>query len=88
MYHVEQPGRYMAPARLPLDSRPTAKRTLAAHRDLRDIIAGHDRRIALQIQALETGLEPQLIGQRIAELRKDKEKAEPTSAPSPLRTPA
>ncbi len=35
-----------------------------------------ERRIGLQVQALETGLEPQLIGRRIAELRAEKEQTE------------
>jgi site-specific DNA recombinase len=56
--------------------RETRKHHEATHRRLRDTIADIDRRISLQIQALESGLEPQLVGQRIAELRKDKEKAE------------
>jgi hypothetical protein len=43
---------------------------------LRDKIADVDRRIGLQIEALEQGVEPELIGKRIANLRDDKEKAE------------
>jgi predicted nuclease with TOPRIM domain len=35
-----------------------------------------ERRIGLQVQALETGLEPQLVGKRIAELRAEKERLE------------
>jgi site-specific DNA recombinase len=56
--------------------RTTTKETLAAHRHLREQIADFDRRIALQITALEDGLEPDLVKQRIAELRAAKEKAE------------
>ncbi len=35
-----------------------------------------ERRIGLQVQALETGLEPQLVGRRIAELRDEKGRLE------------
>jgi site-specific DNA recombinase len=43
---------------------------------LRGQVADLDRRIGLQIDALEKGVEPELIGQRIAELRAEKEEAE------------
>ncbi len=39
-------------------------------------IADLDRRIGLQIDALEQGIEPELVGERIAELRAEKERAE------------
>jgi hypothetical protein len=52
------------------------KQTDALQRELRDRIADLDRRIGLQIDALETGIEPQLVGQRIADLREAKEEAE------------
>ncbi len=48
----------------------------AKQRQLRDRVADLDRRIGLQITALEQDIEPELVGQRIAELRKDKESAE------------
>jgi hypothetical protein len=48
----------------------------AQQRQLRDQIADLDRRIGLQIQALEQEIEPELIGQRIAALREAKEAAE------------
>ena len=54
----------------------TAKQTLATHHNLRDSIADLDRRIALQIEALEQGVEPELVKQRIAKLREAKERAE------------
>ena len=54
----------------------TTKMTLATQRRLRDRIADLDRRIGLQIEALERGIEPDLVKQRIAELRKGKERAE------------
>jgi hypothetical protein len=43
---------------------------------LRDEVAELDRRIGLQIEALEQGIEPQLVRQRIEQLRRDKEAAE------------
>ena len=68
-------------------------------RRLRDRARDLDRRIGLQIDALEKGIEPELVGQRIAELRAEKEtvdaelkapvRASPTltqtSSPRPLR---
>lgn len=39
-------------------------------------IADLDRRIGLQIDALEKGIEPKLVGERIAQLRGEKERAE------------
>jgi hypothetical protein len=54
----------------------TRKQTDNRQRQLRDQIADLDRRIGLQITALERGIEPDLIGHRIAELRKAKEDAE------------
>ena len=50
--------------------------TDAGRGQLREEIADLDRRIGLQIEALEQGVEPELIGKRIAKLREDKEKAE------------
>jgi site-specific DNA recombinase len=52
------------------------KQAGVAQRQLRDTIADLDRRIGLQIQALEEGVEPELIGKRISDLRKAKEEAE------------
>jgi hypothetical protein len=52
------------------------KQTDTRQRQLRDQIADLDRRIGLQITALERGIEPDLIGQRIAELREAKDAAE------------
>ena len=54
----------------------TSKQTTARHGQLRDAIADIDRRVALQIEAVEAGVEPDLVKQRIAKLRADKEKAE------------
>ena len=48
----------------------------ARRRQLREEVADLDRRIGLQIEALEQGVEPELIAKRIAKLRNDKEKAE------------
>ena len=45
-------------------------------RHLREEVADLDRRIGRQIEALEQGVEPELIAKRIAKLRNDKEKAE------------
>ncbi len=46
------------------------------HGRLRHEIGELDRRIGLQLNALEQGIEPELVGERIAELRSDKEQAE------------
>ena len=55
----------------------SAKRDAGAQqRQLREHVADLDRRIGHQITALEQGIEPDLIGQRIAELRKAKDEAE------------
>ncbi len=54
----------------------TQQQSSTRQRQLRDDIADLDRRIGLQIQALEQGIEPELIGQRIADLRKAKEEGE------------
>jgi hypothetical protein len=51
------------------ESKGTAKR-------LREKVADLDRRIGLQIEALETGLEPELVGARIASLREEKAQLE------------
>ena len=50
-----------------------AKDTQSSHRAQ---VADLDRRIGLQIDALEKGIEPELIGRRIAELRTQKEEVE------------
>jgi len=47
-----------------------------AHKCLRHEIADLDRRMGLQIDALEQGIEPELVGERIAQLRLEKEQAE------------
>ena len=54
----------------------TRKQTDTRQRQLRDQIADLDRRIGLQITALERGIEPDLVGQRIAEHRDAKDAAE------------
>jgi site-specific DNA recombinase len=56
--------------------RASAKREKGAQRRLRDEIADLDRRIGLQIEALERGVEPELVSKRIEKLRRDKETAE------------
>ena len=43
---------------------------------LRREVADLDRRVGLQLNALEEGIEPELVGQRIAELRAEKDRAE------------
>jgi hypothetical protein len=43
---------------------------------LRKQVADLDRKIGLQIETVEKGIEPELVGQRIAELRAEKECAE------------
>jgi hypothetical protein len=56
--------------------RETARQTDGAQRQLRDQIAELDERIGRLIEALERGMEPDLIGARLAKLRETKEKAE------------
>jgi site-specific DNA recombinase len=73
-----------------------AKTTDGTQKRLRDEIADLDHRIGKQIEALEQGVEPQLVSKRIEKLRRAKEAAEielrtlsPASAPIPWppRTP-
>ncbi len=47
---------------------------------LRQRIAEIERRVKAQVQALENGIEPELVSERIAELRADKEALEETLA--------
>ncbi len=54
---------------------------------LRRQVADLDRRIGAQIEALEQGMEPTLVRKRIEKLPRDKEKAEPSFAASPLPRP-
>jgi len=54
----------------------TAKNAGGTETRLREAIADLDERIGKQIEALEQGIEPQLISKRIEKLRKDKEAAE------------
>ncbi len=56
--------------------RRTKRKSKDTHKRLRQEIADLERRIGLQIDALEQGIEPELIGERIARLRLDKEQAE------------
>jgi hypothetical protein len=56
--------------------RQTARQADGAQRQLRDEIAELDDRIGRLIEALERGMEPDLIGARLAKLRDAKEKAE------------
>ena len=54
-----------------------AKKNGKRHHDgLRRQIADLDRRLGLQLNALEKGIDPELVGARIAELRAHKEQAE------------
>ncbi len=54
-----------------------AKQNGKRHRDaLRRQIADLDRRIGLRLNALEKGIDPELVGARIAELRAQKEQLE------------
>ncbi len=57
-------------------ARQTHQRDASDHARLRQRIADLDRRIGLQLDALEKGIEPELIGARIARLRADKEEIE------------
>jgi site-specific DNA recombinase len=57
-------------------ARSSKKRAKGAQATLRRQVADFDRRIGLQIEALEKGIEPDLVGQRIAELRSEKEEIE------------
>jgi len=65
-------------------ARNATKQTNALRRQLADL----DRRIGLQLNASEKGIEPELVGQRIARLRHEKEDVEarlrvlPTASPS------
>ena len=54
----------------------TAKAANGTQKRLRDEIADLDDRIGKQIEALEQGIEPQLVSQRIEKLREAKEAAE------------
>ena len=56
--------------------RKTKRKSKDTHKRLREEIADLDRRIGLQIDALEQGIEPELVGERIAQLRLEKEQAE------------
>ena len=56
--------------------RSTQQGSAAVQRRLRERIADLDERIGRQIEALERGIEPDLIAKRIAKLRNDKETAE------------
>jgi Sec-independent protein translocase protein TatA len=53
-----------------------AKAATGAQKQLRDEVADLDHRIGKQIEALEEGVEPQLVSKRIEKLRRDKEAAE------------
>ncbi len=52
------------------------RRAKDANARLRQEVGELDRRIGLQLNALEQGIEPELVGERIAELRVEKEQAE------------
>ncbi len=61
---------------LTANRRETAKGARLAAARLREQIVSADRKIKLQIQALEDGIEPELVSERINELRTDKQAAE------------
>jgi hypothetical protein len=70
--------RIFGPMRLDRLSRQLRAQRRDSHRDARDSalrirqqLADLERRIKLQVQALEDGIEPDLVSQRIAELRGD-----------------
>lgn len=52
------------------------KAATGAQKRLRDEVADLDHRIGKQMEALEQGVEPQLVSKRIEKLRRDKEAAE------------
>jgi site-specific DNA recombinase len=56
--------------------RDSRRKSQTAHRRLRAEVADVDERIGRQIEGLERGIEPELVGRRIAELREAKERAE------------
>jgi site-specific DNA recombinase len=56
--------------------RASAKQSDSTHRQLREEIASLEDRIGRLIDAVERGMEPDLIGQRLAKLQEAKEKAE------------
>jgi hypothetical protein len=58
------------------NGRKMKRKSKDTHKRLRQEIADLDRRIGLQIDALEQGIEPELVGARIAQLRLEKEQAE------------
>ena len=64
----------------------TVKQTLATHRDLRDTIADLDRRIGLQIEALETGSNRSSSASASRNSVRTRRRPRPSSAPSPPRT--
>ena len=57
-------------------SKRSTRKAKDAHARLRRELGELDGRIGLQLNALEQGVEPQLVGERIAELRAEKERAE------------
>jgi site-specific DNA recombinase len=57
-------------------ARQTRQKAATNEEQLRKRIADLDRRIGLQLDALEKGVEPELIGARIAQLRAEKEEIE------------
>ncbi|MDP9369770.1 MAG: recombinase family protein, partial [Chloroflexota bacterium] len=61
---------------LQVHQRESARQADGAQRQLREEIAELDERIGRLIEALERGMEPDLIGARLAKLRDAKEKAE------------
>ncbi|MHB8660138.1 MAG: recombinase family protein [Solirubrobacteraceae bacterium] len=56
--------------------RHTTRTAASDHERLRKQISDLDRRIGLQLDALERGIEPELIGQRVAKHRAEKEDLE------------
>ena len=56
--------------------RQAAKRSNRSAKRLRDEIADLDDRITKQVEALEAGVEPEVVRKRIEKLRADKEAAE------------
>jgi site-specific DNA recombinase len=64
------------PRQLRAHEKASAKTADGAQKRLREEAADLDHRIGKQIEALERGVEPQLVSKRIEKLRRDKEAAE------------
>jgi hypothetical protein len=67
--------------------RATAKRANGTQLRLRDEVGERDRRIGLQIEALEAGVEPGLVGKALRSSGRTRKRPKSSSAPSPPSGP-